>query len=411
MSAESPKTPRRKNAAGGAMLLLAVLLVTAGGVALWIFVVEPMLGKKAGKDKDKPPDIVRPSEPAFTEPDERTAEQHLALRAKRLASELKYESEYRDQLREAAGPGARLAAFPTSHGGAARLLAFSPDGTCLAAASGSTITFWQTHGEAKPKTWNAGKGDITSLLVGSGGNAVIFGDSSGHEKLWLTTDNTAAQEQVRAGQIAAQCLAPESQHIFTAVRRFATPDGPSELIHWRIDDNESSETLKNSGAGIRCLAFSPDQRHLISGQAESITVWNPYAAVPRKTFPLAKGEHAVSLAVTPDAKFAVVAVTGFKTGRLALIDLHTGDSKTLADLPAIQSVDVTYDGKAYVASARKNDGATYHLYDVDSGKLIKLLEVTKGAGAMALSPFAMFLAVPDEGEVILWDVERLRMKK
>jgi len=199
-----------------------------------------------------------------------------------------------------------------------------------------------------------------------------------------------------------------------------SPDGRMVLtsmedntaVLWDASTGEKQRTfpahqLNGKSFGVMSAAFSPDDRFLATGGADTVNLWDAGTGERLRSFSV---EHAFvySLAFSPDgAKIAT------SSGNVALWDTATGKKlRTLAG-PKGGSTSVTFrgDGRQILAGFGDN---TAVLWDAETGRRLHVFRTDlKHVGSVAFSPDSQRLitcvherptgSVAIRGQVLLWD--------
>jgi WD40 repeat protein/tRNA A-37 threonylcarbamoyl transferase component Bud32 len=174
---------------------------------------------------------------------------------------------------------------------------------------------------------------------------------------------------------------------------------------WRTFHSERA--LRGHTSSVKCVAFSPDGRLLVSGAESpqaprSARLWNTATGQEK---PLGKDYLGAALSITfaPDGKsFAI----GWGSGNVRVWHLEERKEKVLAAKMQVLALAFAPDSQTLAAGGA--DG-TIQLWDVDKGMLRTTLAKQTGAiGALAFSPDGKRLAVAsgnrgNAGEVKVWD--------
>jgi WD domain, G-beta repeat len=160
--------------------------------------------------------------------------------------------------------------------------------------------------------------------------------------------------------------------------------------------------------GLRQAAFSPDGRTIAAaGVNRKVQLWDSATGATLGSFPVALVEVR-SLAFAPYGK--TLALGGdFKDQCIALHELPTGKElrRLLGHTYAVSSVDFVPDGKLLVSASPDR---TMRLWDVDSGKELRRIDVTPyqalgGFNGMALSADGRFaVSAGKNHQIRIWEV-------
>ena len=171
-----------------------------------------------------------------------------------------------------AADGMLLRTLPLQHSGAVCSLAFSPDGTLLAAGD-EHIRLWHVadstlaqtlppQTEAELVLGLAFAPDGITLAAGSGDNAV---------RLWRVTDGALLYALVgpaAAGYVRSMAFAPSGRLLAASM----SASGAVQV--WRIPEGTLLRTPDGPPGGVSGVAFSPDGAFLAWGAADgTVCVW------------------------------------------------------------------------------------------------------------------------------------------
>ena len=155
----------------------------------------------------------------------------------------------------------------TGHTGAVTAVAFAPDGTTLISASDDrTIRLWEVSTGQLRATLNlkGHTGDIWSVAFAPDGRTLAIGNRDGTVRLW---DVDTGQLKTTFTEVWSVAFAPDG-HILAG----GSTDGTVRL--WDVNTGQLKITLIESEhqGGVRFVAFAPDGHTLASGSADR-TVW------------------------------------------------------------------------------------------------------------------------------------------
>lgn len=292
-----------------------------------------------------------------------------------------------------------------------RSLAFSPDSTVLAAATGNDEDF-SVH------LWNAATGEALGTLDGHTGivwdvafspDGKMLASVSNDQtlKIWDWRNKTLLTSLDFPGAVCSVRFSPDGQTL--AVGGVDVPEGQIERAAiWTYAVGSWKPLLKfPEYLNIIALAYSPKGGVLIGGgTSRNVQVWN--AGNGERLFTLNHAHQVFKAAISPsDSTVATATCENVlypecAEGSVWLWDLPTGKLlKRLTGFPNfVEQVAFTPDGSVLVAASL--DG-TLRFYDTSDYKLQFELTAPGGVSALALSPDGGLLATgTNEGKVHLW---------
>jgi WD40 repeat protein len=292
-----------------------------------------------------------------------------------------------------------------------RSLAFTPDGSTLAAAGGDTQDF-VIH------IWDVASGEEISTLTGHGGivwNVTFSPD--GQILASVSSDGTAKIWDWRSGDLLKTLDFPDQVGSVSF-----SPDGQT-LAVGGLDDLQSLHAaiwIFSTGSwqpllkipeyvNITALSYSPNGRWLVGGGASrNVQVWRTSDGT--SIFTLNHAHQVLDAAISPDSSTAATATCGITLndqcteGSVWLWDLSTGKLiNRLADFPdVVESVTFSVDGSSLIATSR--DG-TLRVYATSNYEPQFEADPPGGNGVTALSPDGGLLATGGaNGDVRLWKI-------
>ena len=293
-------------------------------------------------------------------------------------------------------------------------VAFSPDGTLLAAAYGDgTVRLWnpatgQATGAPLPADPGAG-GSVFGVAFSPDGTLLATGGAHGIVRLWNPVTHRPVGAPIPAdtspnGGVNAIAFSPDGTLLATAgvdhALRLWNP-----VTHRAVGAPMAATTSPNGG--VQAVAFSPDGRLLATADTSGyVRLWNPATRQAISAPFLAAANGAVqAVAFSPNSRLLATADT---SGYVRLWNPATRQAVG-APLPAaaaggLNAVAFSPDG-ALLASAGA-DGIL-RLWNPHTGQSVGAplpAAASGGLNAVAFSPDGKFLASGDgDGSVRLWN--------
>ncbi len=300
-------------------------------------------------------------------------------------------------------------------------VAYSPNGTLLASASGSQVTLWDARSGEARHVLTAPSGKVISVTFSPDGGRVVAGTGDAQSP---TNSNGTALFQVwdtRTGQPIAK-----SQGRLNTVTSVAfSPDGKTlasgsyfEMVQlWDAETGALKQKQEHHISFASTFAFSPDGT-MLATPGEPVRLWDMRTGKLQRTFtsPRDNRNRGDLRAVTfsADGKTLVGATTektlllwDIRTGELR-DTLVSGSSRLDSDNP-----DWSSPGVATVAFSPDNRmiaaggvGATVRLWDVATKTMTHTLKAHPNwTYAVTFSPDSRVLATAQR-EVKLWDLQK-----
>lgn len=313
-------------------------------------------------------------------------------------------------------------------------VAFSRDGSRIVSGShDKTIKLWDARTGNELATWVGHEDRVTSIGFSPDGARIVSGSQDGTIRLW---DALSGMElaTMRGHEAGLTCVAfsPNGRQIASAsedktirlwdvqtnaeilairepilpiVTIAFSPDGTRiagvgipGLILWDAQTGEKRTTLQKATPGFDAVAFSPDGTLIASGSHENaIKLWDAHTGTELAKLGTGElyGDHAVSLAFSPDGTQVVAGMLG----SVKLWDVRT--KKELLVLRGHQdfltSVAVSPDGTRVVSGSRDK---TIKIWNTLAGAQMATLR----GSSVAVSPDGTRLASASGNKTVtIWD--------
>ena len=303
-----------------------------------------------------------------------------------------------------------------------RSLAFSPDGTALAAAVGDearTVRLHQVASGLPLRTLEGHKSIVWGLAFSPDGRLLASASRDHTAKVWdwrtesllrsLDFPNRTIEGYI--DEVVSVAFSPDSQTLAVG-----GVDQWLNAVIWTyaVDSWKSLMNLAEFW-NIPDIAFSPDGAMLVGGgTSRNVRVWRVNDGAEQ--FSLYHAGQVSSIAISPDGSTAATGLCEASTetgqctrGAVWLWNLDTGTLiQKLSDFPeGVEGVAFSLDGSLVIAGSRDGTVRAYATSDYQP-----LLVTTSPLGpspavilALALSPDGRFVATGGVGKVNLWRVE------
>jgi WD40 repeat protein len=287
----------------------------------------------------------------------------------------------------------------TASSGVVTALAYSPDGTTLAAGySGGAIRLWDlaSHRPISATSWSA---TPLTLAFTGGGKELEVADAAG-VGTWNLTDRARITARPFASPARGNAVAfsPDGRTVATG-----SADGNVRL--WdAATRQEIGPPMSSDAKPVAAVAFSPDGTLVAASSADgNVQLWDTATQQEAGSALVAGAAEVAALAFSPDGKLLA---TGGQDGAVRLWDVATGSQvgTTMATGDAVSALAFGIGGTT-LASA-ESDGAT-ELWNVttqaQTGAALTV-QGSAGVSALAFSPAADALATGNgNGSIQLWN--------
>jgi WD40 repeat protein len=292
-------------------------------------------------------------------------------------------------------------------------VAFTPDGTAMAAAGGNTDDFavhiWEAASGQSFGTLDGHTGIIWGVAFSPDGQMLASVSSDKTAKIWDWRNGTLLKSLDFPGEVSSVSFSPDGQTLAVG-----GVDQPQNQIQnaaiWTFSVGSWNPVHKFSEfLNITALVYSPDGRWLIGGgSSRNVQVWQ--ASDGASLFTLNHAHQVSKAAISPDSSTVATATCETTVndvcmeGEIWLWDLRTGKLiQKLKGFPdVVEGIAFSVDGSSLIASSRNGMVRVYATSDYQFR-----FDATPGGGieALALSPDGGLLATGGaNGEVKLWKI-------
>ncbi len=275
-------------------------------------------------------------------------------------------------------------------------IAFSPDGSLLAAATnrGVQVLETETWQSVAPLFGRSSRNWVDKVVFSPDGRLLAFARRSFTRgvQLWDVHNRVMAGApwEHGTGTVTALTFSSDSRRLAVASEELGvsvwdiTGERPSEEARWELGKTEDL-------TAVRAVAFSPVGHLLAVCSAQGTTLWD--VAGGDRTL-VDTGEYARSVCFSPDGALVAVATQG----GVALNSVVTGARIGRVDVPG-HRVAFTCDGSLLVVSGRRE----FHVVETASMQVVNRLPVAGMSASIAVHPETSVLVSGDEdGHLRLW---------
>jgi WD40 repeat protein len=280
--------------------------------------------------------------------------------------------------------------------GAVEQVAYSPDGRLLAIAVPSGIYLHDMRTLAEMRFFKT-DAELTGVAFSPDGTLLAAGSRDGTVRLLRVTDGTPLHTLAgQSGAVWSVAFSPDGKLLASGVFKM--------VRLWRVADGTWLRNVEGRTSSMSCVVFSPDGTLLASGLRDgTVQVWRASDGAPVETLE-GHTNWVTGVAFSPDG---TQLVSGALDNTLRLWRVSDGYSlRTLGEHnAAVNSVTFSPDGTLLASGSQ--DG-TVHLWRMPDG--VELRALSGGAASVrtvAFSPDGTSLASgSQDGTVRLWGVSQ-----
>ena len=284
--------------------------------------------------------------------------------------------------------------------GVVTALAYSPDGTTLAASySGGAIRLWDiaSHRVISATTWS---GSAPVTLAFTSGGKVLDVAGPGTVGSW----NLTSQARISGRPLAG--LADGSAVAFSPDGKLAVTGGTDGNVRvWNTATGQELGTpMSSDDKPVASVAFSPSGALIAAASTDgNVQLWNAASQQVAGSALVPAGPQVQALVFSPDGRFLA---TGAQDGTVRLWDTTTGEQAGAAMATGGAVGELAFGNGGATLATSQSDGAT-ELWQVSTqtqtGAALTA-QGSPGVSALAFSPAAGALATGNgNGTIRLWD--------
>lgn len=272
-----------------------------------------------------------------------------------------------------------------------RRIAFSPDGTLLAAATtGNNLALWDVSSGEQFAFLKNHIEFVLLMTFSPDGNTLAYSDHD-YVYLWDVAEKRQRARITLDGPFARRIVFSPDGTVFTFTRGFTYTENPTVSL-WRTTDGQPIAKLQGHTAPAKCSAFSPDGALLATSSLKEniVRIWN-VASKRQQTVLRGDAQPAQCITFSPDGTVLAVAT---EDGIIQLWNIGTGRIKTVlrGHNGCIENIAFNLDGTKLASSS--NADVSIRLWDVVSGRelLVHKANDKNDLVGFALSPNGSMLA-------------------
>ena len=289
-------------------------------------------------------------------------------------------------------------------GGSDRAVAFSPDGTRFAVATGAGIWIYDAKTYREISLLTGPTGVVRTVAFSPDGKTLASGANDRTIKLWNIETGDVVTCSGHRGHVESVAFSPDGKMIVSGAE-------DSTVRLWNTENGQNLATFTKQANRVRIfsVAFSPDGKTVASGGSDNmIKLWD---VETKQNIATLTGHESIifSVAFSPDGR---ILASGSQDDTVKLWYVETGEEVKLKDGTTIRSGSIAFspDGATLASASADRFGGTpgaVTLWDIETGKdLATLHGHTERVPAVAFSPDGTTIASGlRDGTVKLWNAK------
>lgn len=289
------------------------------------------------------------------------------------------------------------------HPSVIRRIAWSPDGTKLAAPSGPAVYVWDTETGNLQHVLTGNEETVYCAAWSPDGRIIASGSGDGRIILWQADNGTNLQSlHLHKGWVNALAWHPS--------RLLASGSEDMRISVWDPETAELKYSSAEHRGNVNALAWSPDGRTLASASGDStVKLWDAEKGSCHHTL-YGHDNWAFSLAWSPDSNTLLSASLDTTIREWSA---HTGRQLHVLEqhVTPVSSVSLSHDGRLF---ATKSKADLIMLWNRDTWELVAQLDEPRSprfSPSIAFHPVAPRLATLGERDTVIriWDIDMARL--
>jgi WD40 repeat protein/nucleoside phosphorylase len=252
------------------------------------------------------------------------------------------------------------------HDSCVRAVAFSPQGTCWAAAFGRRVRLWDTQSLAEIGTFEGHRYPVNGIAFNQDGTMAASCSEDGTVRIFYVSSEREVRVLHHGGPVYSVAFSPNGSMIASA-----SGDGKARL--WSVATDEATELLAHAGP-VRAVAFHPHGALLASGSDDTeICLWSATGVKGRSL-----NGHSDRVTCVAFHPHGTTLASGSFDNTVRIWDPVSGQSRHILTEHHSPITSVTFSPNGRILASGSLDN-TIRLWTADTGKCIAtLVHATEG---------------------------------
>jgi WD40 repeat protein len=235
--------------------------------------------------------------------------------------------------------------------------------------------------------------EVTSVMVSPDGKYLATGSADFSARIWeLSTGRELVALSGHRGKVNSVAFSPDGT-------RVATGSDDASIMIWDMATGKALKTLKGHRDGVLSVAFSPDGKTIASGAKDSMAALWDLENGTSNLWARGMGSTVRKVQFSPDGRRLFV---GCYSGRVSVLNVGDGTpGQTLEGKTGyLSSFSLSRDASRLLTSTDNR----ITLWDVASGRSLRVMETFSPDNPVALSPDGRFAAGAFTQTIGIWDL-------